>query len=92
MIDAKHKPLTDARFPNADAYQMLACCTALQLDRGFLIYAKDAVAQRRDHTITHAGKTIHVRAIDLEREPRDILHGVEELAAEIARVPHAAAA
>jgi hypothetical protein len=31
--------LKDARFPNADAYQMLAYCTAFGLKRGYLVYA-----------------------------------------------------
>jgi len=34
-----HKRARNADFPNADAYQMLACCTRLGLGRGFLVYA-----------------------------------------------------
>ena len=84
VIDAKYKPLTNSRFPNADAYQMLAYCTALELDRGFLVYAKDSLAQERDHTVAQARKIIHVRAIDVEQEPRDLLRAVEALAGEVA--------
>jgi 5-methylcytosine-specific restriction enzyme subunit McrC len=91
VIDAKYKPLTDQRFPNADAYQMLAYCTALDLDRGYLVYAKDAGEADRNHTIKNAGKVIHVRAIDVERPPADVLTQVEELASAIAETARGAA-
>ncbi len=45
VADAKYKALTPSGMPNADAYQMLAYCTALTLERGFLIYAADAGEQ-----------------------------------------------
>jgi len=80
VLDAKYKQLTDQRFPNADAYQMLAYCTALGLHRGYLVYAKDAGASDRDHTIKDAGKVIHVRAIDVEKPPAHVLADVEKLA------------
>jgi 5-methylcytosine-specific restriction enzyme subunit McrC len=84
VIDSKYKPLTDRRFPNADAYQMLAYCTALDLDRGYLVYAKDAGEQDRNHVVSYAGKVIHVRAIDVERRPAEVLAQVEDLAQSIA--------
>jgi 5-methylcytosine-specific restriction enzyme subunit McrC len=50
VFDAKYKIETEHRgVPNADVYQMLAYCTALRLDRGYLIYAKgqgEALAHR----------------------------------------------
>jgi 5-methylcytosine-specific restriction enzyme subunit McrC len=91
VIDAKFKPLTDQRFPNADAYQMLAYCTALGLDRGYLVYAKDAGEADRNHTIKNLGKVIHVRAIDVEQPPADVLAQVDKLAGEVAQnAPNAA--
>jgi 5-methylcytosine-specific restriction enzyme subunit McrC len=84
VIDAKYKPLTDQRFPNADAYQMLAYCTALGLDRGYLVYAKDTGEAERNHSIKNASKVIHVRAIDVEQRPADVLAQVEALAQVIA--------
>jgi 5-methylcytosine-specific restriction enzyme subunit McrC len=80
VLDAKYKRLTDQRFPNADAYQMLAYCTALGLDRGYLVYAKDAGETDRNHTVKHAGKVIHVRAIDVEKSPSSVLAEVRALA------------
>lgn len=91
MIDAKYKPLTDQRFPNADAYQMLAHCTALGLDRGYLVYAKDAGEADRNHVVRNAGTVIHVRAIDVEQPPTRLLAQVQDLAREIARTSPAAA-
>lgn len=85
VIDAKYKALADQRFPNADAYQMLAYCTALDLGRGYLVYAKDAGEADRNHTIRNAGKVIHVRAIDVERPPADVLAQVEQLAHVVAQ-------
>jgi 5-methylcytosine-specific restriction enzyme subunit McrC len=91
VIDAKYKPLTDQRFPNADAYQMLAYCTALGLERGYLVYAKDAGEPDRNHVIENADKLIHVRAIDVEKPPPALLAQVHALADEIARPsPYAA--
>jgi 5-methylcytosine-specific restriction enzyme subunit McrC len=84
VIDAKYKPLTDQRFPNADAYQMLAYCTALSLDRGYLVYAKDAGEMDRNHVVKNAGKVIHVRAIDVEQPPALVLAQVQDLAQAIA--------
>jgi 5-methylcytosine-specific restriction enzyme subunit McrC len=80
VIDAKYKPLTDQRFPNADAYQMLAYCTALGLERGYLVYAKDAGEADRNHVIKNARKVIHVRAIDVEQPAADVLEQVDGLA------------
>jgi 5-methylcytosine-specific restriction enzyme subunit McrC len=95
VIDAKYKPLTDRRFPNADAYQMLAYCTALGLNRGYLVYAKDAGEAERNHVIKNAGKVIHVRAIDVEQSAADVLAQVEQLAQAIvensAEAPYATA-
>jgi 5-methylcytosine-specific restriction enzyme subunit McrC len=87
VIDAKYKPLDDKRFPNADAYQMLAYCTGLRLPHGYLIYAKarDAISGDRRHRVAHAGKTIDVRAVDVDLEPDGLLASVEELADEISR-------
>lgn len=40
VFDAKYKAAdSSGRYPNADHYQVLAYCTALNLDRGWLIYA-----------------------------------------------------
>lgn len=88
VIDAKYKALVDARFPNADAYQMLAYCTALGLSRGYLVYAKDAGQDDRHHRIRNADTTLEIKAIDVELEPEKLLESVDNLANEIASAGH----
>jgi 5-methylcytosine-specific restriction enzyme subunit McrC len=85
VIDAKYKPVDDKRFPNADAYQMLAYCIGLRLPGGYLVYAKarDAVSANRQHRVVYADKTINVRAVDVDLEPDELLASIDTLAAEI---------
>lgn len=83
----KYKQLIDARFPNADAYQMLAYCAGLGQRRGFLIYARDAEQRSRTHRIRDGRATIEVRAIDLEAAPDEVLTQVGCLALEVVRSP-----
>ncbi len=93
VIDAKYKSLVDKEtMPNADAYQMLAYCIGLGLDRGFLVYAKDAGEQLRDHIVKRHGYEIRVRHVDVEKEPRDLLDDVATLSDEIAGLPISLAA
>jgi 5-methylcytosine-specific restriction enzyme subunit McrC len=91
VIDAKYKALAVSGIPNADAYQMLAYCIAFGLERGHLVYAKDAGHEPLDHIVSGAGTRIRVDAIDVEREPADVLSEVNALAARIARVRMAGA-
>jgi 5-methylcytosine-specific restriction enzyme subunit McrC len=71
---------TSDLFPNADAYQMLAYTLAFGLDLGWLIYAREPKRESVEHFIPSAGKTIVVRALDVTREPDDLLTEVEALA------------
>ena len=50
VADAKYKALELRGMPNADAYQMLAYCTALTLDRGFLV-TRQRWAIRQEPTV-----------------------------------------
>ena len=72
VIDAKYKALAVSGIPNADAYQMLAYCIAFGLDRGYLVYAKDAGQEPLEHVVRDSGITIRVRSIDVEREPAEV--------------------
>ena len=48
VFDAKYKlEGASSGYPNADAYQMLAYCTALRRHQGFLVYAKDSGERER---------------------------------------------
>jgi 5-methylcytosine-specific restriction enzyme subunit McrC len=85
VIDAKYKSLVDKEtMPNADAYQMLAYCIALDLQRGYLVYAKDASEDERLHRIVRHGYEIDVRSVDVELEPDDLLGQMQSLADSIA--------
>jgi 5-methylcytosine-specific restriction enzyme subunit McrC len=84
IADAKYKALELRGMPNADAYQMLAYCTALRLRRGFLVYAKDSGEEARIHDVRNSKCTIEVRTLDVELEPEQLLAQVQTLAKEIA--------
>ncbi len=92
VLDAKYKRLTDERFPNADAYQMLAYCTAFDLPEGYLVYARDENETDRTYHLRDDRTTIEVRTVDVESEPTDLLASVDRLAAEVAAVGRPAVA
>lgn len=84
VLDAKYKPLYGDVFPNGDAYQMLAYTLAYGLDEGWLVYAKEPGQQSVDHVVPSAGKTLIVAALDVTREPDDLLADVLTLADRVA--------
>lgn len=83
VVDAKHKVLEPAGAPNADAYQMLAYCTALGLPRGYLVYAKENNRQIPDLTVRNAECQICVRTVDIGQPPDRLLGQVTELTDEL---------
>ncbi len=83
VIDAKYKAEKPAGYPNADLYQLLAYCTVLGLNRGHLIYAKGNERPAR-HAVRRSGIEILCHAIDLSRDPEELLNQVRDLAALIA--------
>jgi 5-methylcytosine-specific restriction enzyme subunit McrC len=87
LIDAKYKRLINARFPNADAYQMLAYCRGFGLNEGFLVYARDLEERPRNHHLRDAQTVIRVRTVDVETEPDALLEQVDKLAEEIVWMP-----
>lgn len=65
--DLKYKLTGDARARNPDYYQLLAYTTALDLPEGVLIYClADGGVPGGTVTVRHAGKRLHLRAIDLQ--------------------------
>lgn len=83
VIDAKYKAEKPAGFPNADVYQMLAYCTALDLGAGHLVYARGNEAEQ-SATIRNAGIEVRCHTLDLEQPPEALLAQIEALAATIA--------
>lgn len=84
VVDAKYKALQLKGMPNADAYQMLAYCTALDLPHGFLVYAKDSEQASRSHEVRNSDCVIEIKTLDVESEPEPLLRQVDALAREIA--------
>jgi 5-methylcytosine-specific restriction enzyme subunit McrC len=80
VFDAKYK-LEDASssYPNADVYQMLAYCTALQLPRGWLVYAQGS-APPGVRRVRHTSVDIIQYPLDLAASPADLLRQVDMLA------------
>lgn len=81
IVDAKYK-LEDARgrYPNADHYQMLAYCTALQLDTAWLVYASGTPGHT-PRRIRNSSVTVTEYPLDLAAPPQGLLGQVEQLAA-----------
>jgi 5-methylcytosine-specific restriction enzyme subunit McrC len=63
---------------------MLAYCTALDLDRGYLVYAAGGATRERTLAVRNSAHRICVRTVDVEREPDEVLGQVSDLAEEIA--------
>jgi 5-methylcytosine-specific restriction enzyme subunit McrC len=82
VIDAKYKAEKPAGFPNADIYQLLAYCTALQLRVGHLIYAKGNGAASVA-TIRNVGVRVVAHAVDLSALPTDLERQIDEVADQI---------
>jgi 5-methylcytosine-specific restriction enzyme subunit McrC len=83
IVDAKYKALDSAGVRNADAYQMLAYCTALRQPIGFLVYARDSRERSRNHRVRNSACEVRVRTVDLETPPEELLQQVGVLADEI---------
>jgi 5-methylcytosine-specific restriction enzyme subunit McrC len=88
VVDAKYKAEKPAGYPNVDVYQLLAYCTALELDEGHLVYAKGNEPTFA-HEVRNAGITIHAHALDLAAPPTTLLAQVDHLAKQVAATPRA---
>lgn len=81
VIDSKYKSLfAGSTMPNADAYQMLAYCIGFGVRRGFLVYARDSLEHPRLHKVKRHGYEIDVQAVDVEREPEEVLAQIDRIA------------
>jgi 5-methylcytosine-specific restriction enzyme subunit McrC len=93
VFDAKYKIERDNRgVPNADIYQMLAYCTALQLWRGYLVYAKGE-GEPLTHHIVHTDPAVEIvqYVLDIDLAPAEILHQIDVLASDALDRPASAA-
>lgn len=78
VFDAKYKASSWSGYPNADHYQMLAYCTALNVPRAWLVYADAGPARVRK--VRNSGVEIVEFPIDLSRTPKELLAAVGDLA------------
>ncbi|TMQ98959.1 restriction endonuclease [Actinomadura soli] len=80
VVDAKYKT---GDTPQEDLYQILAYCTAMGLDRGYLLYASKGEAHT--HVITGSGDLRIVEtALDLSSPPDELRSQIARLARRIA--------
>lgn len=79
VFDAKYKlEGPGSRYPNADAYQMLAYCTTLGLTTGWLVYAQGTAPRR--HRVRNTTIDIVHHPLDLTQPPQQLLAEVNDLA------------
>jgi 5-methylcytosine-specific restriction enzyme subunit McrC len=79
--DLKYKLTGNARARTPDYYQLLAYTTALDLPEGVLIYClADEGKPSGTVTVRHAGKQLHLHAIDLTGSAADIDDEIKALA------------
>jgi 5-methylcytosine-specific restriction enzyme subunit McrC len=83
VVDAKYKAEKPEGFPEADLYQLLAYCTALELPVGHLVYAKGSGETERRHVIRGSGVEIVQHVLDLTQPPRGLLGQIQRIAAAI---------
>ncbi|WP_086828634.1 McrC family protein [Streptomyces sp. NRRL B-24572] len=90
VVDAKYKVEKADGLLNADLYQALAYATVLGLPESHLVYAAGRRPERC-HEVrgTGAGQDgrgvrLYQHALDLSREPEDLLSGLRELAGRLA--------
>lgn len=79
VLDAKYKADHDGKYPLSDVYQMFSYCTALGLDRGWLVYAKGQGTSgvRR---VVNTNIEIATVALDVDQRPAEVLAAVGALA------------
>lgn len=85
VLDAKYKRTTNTEYPNADAYQMLAYCTRLGLQLGFLVYADLGGTEPRTSVIRNADIEIVVTSVDIGGSIPQLQASVEALAVRVAQ-------
>lgn len=84
VLDAKYKAEKPEGFPEADLYQLLAYCTALELSVGHVVYAKGFGETERRHVIRGNGVEIVQHVLDLTLPPDGLLRQIQRIAAAVA--------
>lgn len=80
VVDAKYKrPSPNGNYPNADLYQVLAYCTSLRVERGWLVYPSGTGGVRA-RRVLNSPITITEYPLNLDVPPHELLEQIEELA------------
>lgn len=82
VLDAKYKAGHQGQYPLADVYQMSSYCTALGLDRGWLVYAK-GFGPTEVRRLVNSEIEIARVALDIDRRPTEVLGEVAALARQV---------
>lgn len=80
VVDAKYKlESKSGRYPTTDLYQVVAYCTALEVDRAWLVYASGTagVTTRR---IRNSSITVTEYPLKLDVTPQELIAQIEQLA------------
>lgn len=79
IFDAKYKAASaSGAYPNADHYQMLAYCTALDVPKAWLVYA--GAGQARTRKVANTRVSLVEFPIDISQHPDALLRKIQELA------------
>ena len=79
VFDAKYKVASNTgNYANADHYQMLAYCTALNAPNAWLVFA--GTGEHHSVSIVNTDVTVHEFPLDVSKHPDEVLRRVRELA------------
>jgi 5-methylcytosine-specific restriction enzyme subunit McrC len=82
-MDTKYKRLEQGEFKNHDLYQMLSYCTALQLDKGVLVYPRHLMDIEQDVLVRNSSMVIREMTLDLSGGVTDLQLATTRFAARI---------
>lgn len=83
IIDCKYKRLGEGEHRQADLYQMIAYCTALDVGQGMLVYPRHLADIRNDVNVRAVEMSVREWSLDLSGDIASMQRAVELLAAEV---------
>lgn len=83
VADCKYKRLEPDKFRHHDVYQMLAYCTAINVNQGMLLYPLHEVGVRDEISIRHAPVVLRQTTLDLSGDPGALRLACDRFAQEV---------
>ena len=80
VLDCKYKRAMGEDFSNADVYQMIAYCTALNSRRAILLHPRSEAALVGELSIRHSAISVHHKEMDLSGEGPAFMSNCESFA------------